>query len=72
VEGSTASLTALVDLIGYQVAQEVACEARSSGRTVRSILILRGLLTGETFDELISAECVMRLGSPPAKNGTQT
>jgi len=72
VESSTASLTALVDRIGYQTAQEVACQARSTGRTVRSILIERSLLSGETFDELISAESVMRLGSPSARNGKQS
>jgi len=69
VEGSTASITALVDEIGYQAAQDIAGEARNSGRTVRAILIGRGLLTAEAFDELISAESVMRLGSPPARNG---
>jgi aspartate ammonia-lyase len=72
VESSTASVTALVDRIGYQTAQEVACQARSTGRTVRSILIERSLLSGETFDELISAESVMRLGSPSARNGKQS
>ncbi|NVN92825.1 MAG: aspartate ammonia-lyase [Desulfuromonadales bacterium] len=68
VETSTASLTALVHRIGYQAAQEIAEDVRNSGCTVRSTLVGRGLLTEEEFDELISAESVMRLGSPSSTN----
>jgi aspartate ammonia-lyase len=71
VESSTASITALVDRIGYQAAQEIAGEVAGSGRSIRTILIERGLMTHEEFDELISAESVMRLGSPTARNGEQ-
>jgi len=69
VESSTASITALVDRIGYQAAQEIAGEAAGSGRTVRSLVIEHNLLTEGEFDELISAESVTRLGSPAARNG---
>jgi len=70
VESSTASVTALVDEIGYQAAQEIAAEAVSTGRGIRSIVIERGLLTPESFDELVSAESVTRLGSPLRKDRT--
>ena len=70
VESSTASVTALVDEIGYQAAQEISAEALSSGRSIRTIVIERGLLTPESFDELVSAENVTRLGSPPRKDRT--
>lgn len=69
VENSTASLTALIDVIGYQAAQEIACEAGKTGRTVRMILLNRGLVTNEEFAELISADSVMRLGSPLSRTG---
>ena len=70
VESSTASVTALVDEIGYQAAQEISAEALSSGRSIRTIVIERGLLAPESFDELVSAENVTRLGSPPRKDRT--
>jgi aspartate ammonia-lyase len=65
VENSTASVTALVETIGYEAAQEVTVAARKEGKSVRRIVIERGLLTGEQFDEIISPENVTRLGSPP-------
>ncbi len=69
VETSTATLTALVDAIGYQAAQDIALEAGNSGRAIRSIVLERGLLTAGEFDELISAESVMRLGSSSTTDG---
>lgn len=64
VESSTAAITALVDVIGYQVADEVACDSKASGRSIRSIVVGRGLMTAEQFDQVVSAESVTRLGSP--------
>ncbi len=72
VENSTASVTALVDAIGYQAAQEVSEEMRKTGKSIRDIVVKAGLLTAERFDELISAECVMRLGSPLANDRKQS
>lgn len=68
VESSTAAVTALVDLIGYKAAEEVACQARENGSSIRSILVERGIMTVEQFDELTSAEGVTRLGSPARKD----
>jgi aspartate ammonia-lyase len=65
VESATASLTALVEMFGYEKAQAIAEQARSEGKTVRAIVIDRGYLSSEEFDRLVSAECVNRLGSPP-------
>lgn len=67
VDGATATLTALVDRIGYASAQEIAEEAKATGRGVRHVVIERGLLTAEDFDEMVSAESVTRLGSPLRK-----
>ncbi len=71
VESSTASVTALVGLIGYKAAEEIASEARCSGKSIRSILVERGMMTVEQFDELTSAASVTRLGSPAGKDETK-
>jgi aspartate ammonia-lyase len=65
VESATASVTALVEAIGYEKATLVAEEARATGKTVRQATVEMGLLTGEQFDALVSSEAVTRLGSPP-------
>ena len=67
VDGATATLTALIDMIGYQAAQEIAAEAKASGKGIRAIVLDHGLLDAEDFDELVSAENVTKLGSPLRK-----
>jgi aspartate ammonia-lyase len=64
VAGATAAVTALVETIGYEAATLVAQEARDTGKTVRQLVVEKGLLSAEQFDALVSAEAVMRLGSP--------
>ena len=64
VEGSTASVTALVEQIGYEKASEVAKTARETGKSVRQVVIDAGLLSAEEFARLISPDNVTRLGSP--------
>jgi len=63
VEGATATVTALVESIGYHTAQEVAAAAQAEGKSVRDVVVERGLLRPEEFDSLISPEMVTRLGS---------
>lgn len=63
VHGATALLTALLDEIGYEAAEEVSAEARMTGRAIREIVIEKGLLPPDRFDELTSAETVTALGS---------
>lgn len=70
VDGATATVTALVDRIGYQAAQEISAEAKRSGRGIRAVVLERALLTAEEFDELVSAESVTRLGSPLGRERT--
>ena len=38
--------------------------AQASGRTIRSVALDEGVLTGEQIDELLSPEAVCRLGTP--------
>jgi len=63
VLGATATVTALVERIGYHAAQEVAAAAQAEGQSVRDVVVERGLLSPEEFDSLISPEMVTRLGS---------
>ncbi|MBU0607504.1 MAG: aspartate ammonia-lyase, partial [Armatimonadetes bacterium] len=64
VASATATVTALVERIGYHQAQEVATRASEEGKPVREVVVEMGLLTVEEFDELTSPEAVTRLGSP--------
>jgi aspartate ammonia-lyase len=63
VESATASVTALVEVIGYEAATKLAADAAAQNITVREAVIEAGLLTGEQFDELVSPERVMGLGA---------
>jgi len=70
VNSSTATLTALVPLTGYERASEIAEAARKSGCSIRDAALASGLLSADQFRELTSPEALMRLGSapcPPAK-----
>jgi aspartate ammonia-lyase len=64
VENSTAVLTALVDTIGYENAQKIAQASRDSNKTIRELVTDWKLMTAQKFDQLTSAEVVMRLGKP--------
>ncbi len=66
VENSTASITALLPVLGYERAGEAVRLARSSHCSIREAVIAQGWLTGEAFDEMISPEAVCRLGMPAA------
>ncbi len=67
VENSTASVTALVGLLGYETATELAQAAMEEGKGLRQLAIERGLVSAETFDQLTSPESVTRLGTPGNK-----
>ena len=69
VEGATASLTAMVEVLGYENAQSFATRARAEGKTIREVVTEEGGLSREQFDRLVSPESVARLGSPlPEEN----
>ena len=64
VETTTATVTALVDRIGYTAAEEVAATAAREGLSIRQCVLARSLMTPEQFDRAIDPEAVTRLGSP--------
>jgi len=66
VENATASATALVPLIGYERASDLAERARASGRGLKQTALADGFVTAEQFDTCTSAEAVCRLGFGPA------
>jgi aspartate ammonia-lyase len=66
VHNATALLTALIEKIGYEAAQQLAEEAVAEPchqQNIRQLVIARGLLTAEEFDALTSPERVTKLGS---------
>jgi aspartate ammonia-lyase len=67
VEGATASLTALVEVFGYEKVQAIAAQARAEGKPVRAVVVEQGYLSSEEFDRFVSPEYVSRLGSPPSE-----
>jgi aspartate ammonia-lyase len=67
VEGATASLTAMVEMLGYEKVQSLAARARAEGKSVRDIVTEEGILSPEQFDRLVSPESVSRLGSFPSE-----
>lgn len=62
-EGSTAIATALVGVIGYEMAGKMVQLSKDRNCTIREAVIESKLLTKEQFDELVTPEAVMRLGS---------
>jgi len=63
VASATATLTALVDQIGYEAAQRVARVAEQEGKTIEQVVVEQGLLTQQQYRQATSSEAVMRLGS---------
>jgi len=60
IEGSIGIVTALVPIIGYDAASNVAKEALSSERSVRQIVLERGLMPEDELDRLLSPEAMTR------------
>ena len=63
VDGATATVTALIDLLGYEVAQDIAREAEAAGKSIREIVLQRGLLSDDQFAQAIAPDTVTALGS---------
>ncbi len=62
LEGSLAQATALACRLGYDLAGQVAQQARDQGRSVRQVALERGLLEPEELDRLLSLEAMTSLG----------
>jgi len=64
VESTTATVTALVEELGYDKAEALAKESRATGKSLRQLAEEKYGIPGKRFDELVSPEAVNRLGSP--------
>jgi aspartate ammonia-lyase len=67
VETTTATVTALVDRIGYAAAERVAQAVAREGRSIRDIVLAQGLMTEPELDQALAPEAVTRLGSSNRK-----
>jgi aspartate ammonia-lyase len=63
VETATATVTALVDRLGYTAAQQVARTAQEQGKTIRQVVLETELLTADAFDQAVAPDAVTQLGS---------
>jgi aspartate ammonia-lyase len=62
LDRSTAMATALSPYIGYAVTAEIAKESVKTGRSIRDIVLDRGLMPAQQLDRILSAEVMTRPG----------
>jgi len=65
VEQSIGIVTALVPVLGYATATEIAREALASGRGVYELVMSRGLMTREQLDRTLNPEMMTQPRSTP-------
>ncbi|MGE3510044.1 MAG: aspartate ammonia-lyase [Vicinamibacterales bacterium] len=62
LDRSTATATALSPFIGYELTAQIAQEAVRSGRSIRDLVLERGLIPVEKLDVILSPEGMTRSG----------
>jgi aspartate ammonia-lyase len=62
LDRSTAAATALSPYIGYAATADIAKEAVKSGRSIRELVLERGLLEEAQLDRILSVESMTRGG----------
>jgi len=62
LDRSTAAATALSPYIGYAATAEIAKASVTSGRSIRDLVIERGLLDAARLDEILSVDAMTRGG----------
>ena len=67
LDRSTAAATALSPYIGYAATAEIAKEAVKSGKTIRQLVLERGLLDPGQLDRILSVESMTQPGVPGAE-----
>jgi aspartate ammonia-lyase len=65
VEQSVGIITALVPVLGYATATEIAREALTSGRGVYELVLSRGLMTRDALDRALNPEAMTQPRSTP-------
>jgi aspartate ammonia-lyase len=66
LDRSTAVATALSPYLGYAITAEIAKAAVASERSIRDLVLERGLLSAEQLDRILSAEAMTKPGIPGA------
>ena len=67
VEHSFGLVTAVAPYVGYEVASSVAREAAETGRSVKQVLLDRGLFTAEELEIVLAPQEMTKPGLPGAK-----
>jgi len=62
LDRSTATATALSPHIGYAATAEIAKEAVKTGKSIRDLVLARGLLDEHRLDEILSVEAMTQGG----------
>jgi aspartate ammonia-lyase len=70
LDRSTATATALSPYIGYAATAEIAKESVKSGRSIRDLVIERGLLDASRLDEILSVDAMTRGGITGGSGGS--
>lgn len=65
VMNSTAVITALIPVLGYEQCSHIVQQAKSENCTIRTIILREKKLTNDEFEQLISPEAVNKLGFQP-------
>ena len=68
LDRSTATATALSPYIGYEATADVAKESVRTGRSIRELVLERGLLDAKTLDDILSIDAMTRGGIVGKKN----
>jgi aspartate ammonia-lyase len=71
LDRSTAVATALSPYIGYAETADIAKTAVRTGRTIRELVLERGLLDAAQLDDILSAEAMTTPGVPGHNKGTR-
>jgi aspartate ammonia-lyase len=69
LDRSTAPATALSPYIGYAATADIAKESVRTGRSIRDLVLERGLLERERLDEILSVDAMTRGGIVGAGGG---
>jgi aspartate ammonia-lyase len=62
VDTATASVTAFVNLLGYENAEMVARTACAEKKSIKQVMMEKGLLSEEQYEQMLAPEAVTRLG----------
>jgi aspartate ammonia-lyase len=71
VEDSIGIVTALVPILGYPTATEIAREALESGRGVYELVMQRGLMTRAELDRALNPDAMTEPRRAPSRNPTR-